>query len=159
MIYCGIFPDGNYIEKQRLEDIIIVPGIEHYLKVENSSGNYLDCIFTLITKSGAPHFLKINNIELRDISIEVYDKQLNKRKATVTLYDYDKEHTIQRDIVTNSNPRFIKDELIPLMNSLNSDKSGSSLTDLEALQRENNELKHKLDLITNQLSPDIFKLN
>jgi hypothetical protein len=159
MNYCGIFPDGNYIQKPRLEDIIVVPGIEYYLKIESGPANYLDCIFALITKSGTPHFLRINNIELRDIGVEEYDKLVNKRKAKVTLYDHNKELTVQEFIVTDGKPSFLKDELIPLMKSLNSGPSQNETTDLEKLKAENDSLKQKLDLLTNQLSSSVFKLN
>lgn len=103
MWYYGVFYDGNYIKNDDLNDIVQVPGIEYYIKCTIASGDTYK--FTLINPTGHVRILRIGDFELRDIGGEFYNKSINKKKVTLTIFDYKANHTVQIDIVTDESPQ------------------------------------------------------
>ena len=83
MIYYGIFNDGNFIDKHKLEDLAQVIGLEYFLKQEYLPGNKYD-VFTLIHPDGKLNFLRINHIELRNIGTNYWDNYYKKTMASLS---------------------------------------------------------------------------
>ena len=115
MTYYGIFNDGNFIDKHKLEDLVLVPGLEYFLKLEYLPGNSNFSVFTLIHPDGKPNFLRINHIELRNIGTQSWDIYSKKTTANFTFYNHRSNQTFQTFLTTNASAKFLKEVLIPFM--------------------------------------------
>jgi hypothetical protein len=94
-----------------------VPGLVYLLKLQYHPSDNRISSFTLIHADGKPNLLRINDIELRYIGIQVYSNYDRMSKAEFTFYDYKLKQTIQHVLSTNDGPKFVLNELIPFMQS------------------------------------------
>ena len=158
MVYYGIFPEGNVISNIVLQDLAKIKGIEYFLQEEPSPHNNVGSRYTLIHPNGEPSFLRINDIELRNIGIQYWANYDKINKAEFTFYDYNLEKTIQVHLITGNTPKFVKQDLLPFMQAYNSHKvslepvNDGETKDVKKLEEEIAALKEQLKVLTKTLT-------
>ncbi|WP_339926337.1 hypothetical protein [uncultured Cyclobacterium sp.] len=152
--YYGFFKDGNFISKMTLEEILIVPYIEHIIKSDNSpmsKGNLPQQVNTILNNKGEEKQLKFGCWELIDITFEYYS--LNNQFYKFTFYDNKHEKTYKRTYFGGIENFFFND-VICFMKKL-SDNGGWKIyeyeIEIEKLNKKLIELNREIDYLNNTI--------
>jgi hypothetical protein len=97
MRFIGIFQDGAYIDRPKLENITATPRIKYILKIDefiNYSGYAQQKSYELINSVDRRYILKIGGFELLDIGTVLYDSSDRTHYVDATVYEFRVENHI-----------------------------------------------------------------